>query len=111
MPDISQKLRRKLRKTDTLERCGFVLKSGRLKECANTHPDPAKGFRIAPETTSKNLNDIIGFWHTHPNMSAALSQDDYFGFAQWPGYTHYIVGSDGVRSYTVDDDGVIREAH
>jgi proteasome lid subunit RPN8/RPN11 len=51
---------------------------------------------------------LAGTWHTHPGKEAALSQDDYLGFANWPELTHYIVGTDGVRAYRVVD-GIIQE--
>ena len=31
------------------------------------------------------------------------------GFGNWPGLTHYIVGTDGVRAYRADPDGIIEE--
>jgi proteasome lid subunit RPN8/RPN11 len=100
---VASKLKRKLRKTDTVERCGLVLANGSCPEKPNIHPQPERGFMFRAEDLLENENSLVGSWHTHPGQSAALSHEDYNGFSQWPHLTHYIIGTDGVRAYRVID--------
>lgn len=104
MPAIVSTLKRKLKPTDSEERCGVVLRSGKVLQCENTHPEPAKGFRINAVELLKHEDDLVGTWHTHPGQTAVLSEEDYFGFRQWPDLTHYIVGTNGVRAYRIVDN-------
>lgn len=106
MRAIARKLQRKLKPSDKVERCGLVLKGGKVPEVANEHFDPARGFKIAAQVLIQNEDRMIGTWHTHPGQSAAFSQDDYQGFCNWPGLTHFIVGADGIRAYEVVDEFV-----
>lgn len=91
------------------EICGLVLRSGRVIEVPNAHPEPEKGFAISANEMHRYRRSVAGTWHTHPHQPAALSQDDYVGFSQWPGLTHFIVGTDGVRAYRAGENGVIEE--
>lgn len=109
MPDILSKLQSKLQAGDELERCGLVLKSGRIIELENRHPRPANGFAISVSEMDRRYDKLAGTWHTHPHGNACLSQEDYLGFSGWPGLTHYIVGRDEIRAYRADDDGVVQE--
>lgn len=108
MRAIASKLKRKLRKGDTTERCGLVLSDGKAVECNNSHPEPSNGFVIPARALLKHEGRIKGTWHTHPHGDSLLSQEDYAGFSQWPDLTHFIIGLDGVRAYRVED-GIIRE--
>jgi proteasome lid subunit RPN8/RPN11 len=108
MPAIASKLKRKLKKGDTLERCGLVLADGSCLEKTNIHSDPERGFMLRSEDMLAHMEQLVGSWHTHPKQTAALSQQDYNGFSQWPQLTHYIIGTDGVRAYRMIDD-VIQE--
>lgn len=102
------KLKRKLRKSDTEERCGLILKDGTILDCANIHPEPARAFMVDPRDLIANEDELAGTWHTHPGQGSALSQDDYVGFSQWPELTHCIVGTDGVSAYRCVD-GIVQE--
>lgn len=84
---------------DAAERCGLILLSGKIVEAPNTHSEPNNGFRIDPKLLIKHEGKIAASWHTHPNGTAQLSQDDYQTFLQWPDLFHAIIGSDGVRYY------------
>lgn len=107
MPGIASKLKPLLKPEDTAERCGLILPRNKVVEVQNAHPHPDKGFMIpVKELHGKK---VVGTWHTHPGQSATLSQDDYLGFSNWPGLLHYIVGTDGVRCYVADDNGIIEE--
>lgn len=108
MRAIVSKLKRKLKATDTVERCGVVLVDGTAVETPNIHPEPEKGFAFDAKVLVKHGDELAGSWHTHPGQSAALSQEDYAGFCHWPQLTHYIIGTDGVRAYRVVD-GIIQE--
>jgi proteasome lid subunit RPN8/RPN11 len=104
---IASKLKRKLLSDDTDERCGLVLKSGRIIEVENKHPHPHAAFMISVKHLQKYKKSVVATWHTHPKSTAALSQDDYLGFSAWHHLTHYIVGTDGVQAYKSDPEGVI----
>ena len=108
MRDIIRKLKRKLKKTDTVERCGLVLTDGMVFQLENLHDNPEVGFRISGTELYKYETMLMGTWHTHPGKTSVLSQEDYNGFLNWPDLTHFIVGIDGVRAYRVEGD-VIRE--
>lgn len=107
MRAIASKLKRKLRKSDTAERCGLVLTDGTVAEVANIHQDPEQGFRIAAAEMLKHEAALAGTWHTHPGETANLSHEDYAGFSQWPELTHYIIGTDGIRAYRFDDGLIV----
>lgn len=102
-------LEKKLKKGDTLERCGLVLKNGKVVELTNISPEPEKGFEISPDDMVKYEDNIKASWHTHPDHDSNLSEKDYFGFLMWPMIDHYIVGINGVSKYVVRDGIVINE--
>lgn len=108
MRAIVSKLKRKLKKTDTEERCGLVLADGTVFQTPNVHSDPVNGFRIPGADLLANEETMTGTWHTHPGKTSVFSQEDYFGFLAWPDLTHFIVGTDGVRAYRAEGD-IIRE--
>lgn len=109
MRDTIRKLSRKLKPADTQEKCGLVLTDGRVIETPNNHPNPENGFMIPAKLMIKQGEKLAGTWHTHPGKTSHLSQEDYRGFNQWPHLIHYIVGTDGVRAYRVEE-GMIVEA-
>lgn len=109
MPDIIQALIQKQSEAPDRELCGAVLSDGRLVELPNEHAHPEVGFMISGKALDKLGSKLVGTWHTHPTTSAHLSQEDYLGFASWPGLIHYIAGTDGVRAYTSDDSGLVWE--
>jgi proteasome lid subunit RPN8/RPN11 len=108
MRDIARKLKRKLKPTDKVERCGLILKDGRAFQTENMHGQPTNGFIIAGADLLAHEADLLGTWHTHPASPATLSQEDYNGFRNWPQLTHFIIGTDGVRAYRLDA-GVVTE--
>lgn len=111
MADISPKLRLKLQADDHEERCGLVLRSGRIIETINRHPQPALGFVIPGKDLLKYQKTVVGTWHTHPRgQTSHLSQEDWLGFSQWPHLTHHVIGADGVRSYVVEDGMVMEQS-
>lgn len=105
MSAIVRKLKRKLKPTDDVERCGLVLANGDTLSVQNEHPNRAGAFMISARDMLKY--EPVGTWHTHPSASAAFSQEDYLGFCNWPQLTHYIIGIDGVRAYRVEDGIVV----
>lgn len=108
MRAIRSKLKRKLKAADTEERCGLILKGGKVIDVPNLHADPTQGFRIDGAVMLEHEEKLVGTWHTHPKTPALLSQEDYTGFLNWPDLTHYIIGQDTIRAYKVEH-GVIRE--
>lgn len=99
---------RKLRKNDTEERCGFIV-DGRVIELKNVASDKTKSFEISPEDTIKYEKTFTAIWHTHPYESSNLSDYDYISFLMWPKVSHYIIGTDGVSKYVVEDGLIINE--
>lgn len=97
--------------SDINERCGLIV-NDEIVEVTNVHPDPTKGFRANPEELIKLAGIASAMWHTHPNADPAMSEEDYFGFSQWPNLVHHIVGvRDGnpaIESYTILDGLVIK---
>lgn len=92
------------------ELCGLIDADGGIVQVPNIHPEPTRGFRLDPMTMLDlmSTNEIVGTWHTHPQGDAALSQEDYAGFLQWPALTHYVIGIGGeVRAYQVEDNLVL----
>jgi proteasome lid subunit RPN8/RPN11 len=102
-----QEIASKLLPEDTEEKCGLVLKDGTVLDVINHHSNPAIGFHICADDLFAHEENLAGTWHTHPNDTANLSQQDYVGFRQWPEIRHYIVGIDGVRAYDVVDGLIV----
>src|ERR1041384_5952908 len=88
---------------DTLERRGLILTRGRVIECQNIAEDPERGFEIPPDDLVKYEKELTGTWHTHPGESSGLSLKDTYGFLAWPKLRHFIIGTDGVSEYRVED--------
>lgn len=110
MSEIVSSLKAKYDSSEEQEKCGIILLDGTLIDCENTHVSPTEGFRIPAKLLVQHEDDLYGTWHTHPKDSANLSQEDYRGFTQWPRLRHFIIGIDGVRCFTVDDDLIIEVA-
>lgn len=98
----------------TPERCGLILKTGRIVELKNVAENPVTGFRMNPTEVlnflSKKRANPAATWHTHPGGDPNLSEKDMAGFLQWPDLDHYIIGvRNGVRTVTKFEvvDGVI----
>lgn len=106
---MNDKLKKLLRKNDVEERCGLILRNGKIIETTNIAENPELGFEVPVEELFKFHDDLVGTWHTHPGQNSNLSERDYFGFLQWPDLTHYIIGTDGVSAYIVED-GVVLNA-
>ena len=89
------------------ERVGFILLSGEMVEVENIYAAPNDGFSISTEDLIKYETLARATFHTHPGITSNLSGEDYKAFKCWPSYTHYIIGKDGVRSYSVNSGGVV----
>jgi proteasome lid subunit RPN8/RPN11 len=105
MSDVASKLLSKL--TGETERVGYILKSGEIVEVENVCPEPKEGFEVKGEDILKYEADAVASWHTHPGMTSNLSANDYETFLEWPSLDHFIVGTDGVTKYVVQDDEVL----
>lgn len=89
-PDLTTLLSR----TDTEERCGFILTDGVCVEIENVAEDKEAGYVMEPQAAMAlvKTGEVIGTWHTHPNAAPDLSGDDYKGFLSWPDMKHLIIG-------------------
>jgi proteasome lid subunit RPN8/RPN11 len=59
------------------------------------------------EILVEHEKDLYGTWHTHPEGSANLSEQDYMGFRNWPRLRHYIIGKNEIRCFELQDNFVI----
>lgn len=78
------------------EACGLVVAVGKKSvavECRNISPEPRDRFMIDPKgyAQAADMGEIIGVWHTHPNLSANPSPADRVG-CENSGVTWYILG-------------------
>lgn len=69
----------------------------RALACTNIHEDPARRYRIDPETYLRAEHAarargrmITGVWHSHPHGDAAPSATDLA--EAWPGWSYLIAG-------------------
>jgi proteasome lid subunit RPN8/RPN11 len=92
---------------DGPERVGFILQDGQIIEVANVCHDPVNGFEVSGEELIKYEDVAVASWHTHPNTDSNLSFGDYTSFLNYPKLAHYIVGTDGVACYTVENGKVL----
>lgn len=92
------------------ERVGLILRNGEIVELNNISGAPDNSFGVAPEEMIRYEGEAVATWHTHPSGTAAISTEDYLGFRMWPDLLHLIVGTDGVRGYTVKRNAVIQDA-
>jgi|HigsolmetaAR201D_1030396.scaffolds.fasta_scaffold33936_2 Predicted metal-dependent protease of the PAD1/JAB1 superfamily len=90
-----------------VERVGFILKNGEIVEVENVCPEPEEGFDVKGEDILKYGEDAYATWHTHPTSDCNLSMNDYETFLNWPELEHFIVGTDGVRRYIIEDGEVL----
>lgn len=90
------------------ERGGLILPGPELVELENSSDQPLWGFQINLKVEDLDLlSEAIGSFHTHPSASANLSSEDWVTFVNWPDWVHVIVGTDGLRWYTVENGMVL----
>lgn len=89
------------------ERVGFILKDGTIVEVDNVHPQPTRSFLVTGKDLKTYLEKAAATWHTHPGATNNLSVADHESFLRYPDLRHFIVGTDGVREYYVEDQDVI----
>lgn len=92
------------------EKCGVILDDKTVIPVKNMHTNPESGFIIDAQELVRYEDRLWGTWHTHPATGANLSQEDYFGFLQWPNLHHFVIGLDGTRCFVVEDGLVIEKA-
>src|SRR4051812_8652969 len=92
------------------ERCGFVLPRNKIVEVKNICHDPVNGFDISGEDLLKYAEEAVASWHTHTGVDCNLTRDDLASFLNYPTLKHYIIGSDGVACYAVEQGQVLRAA-
>lgn len=87
---------------------GLILNTHKIIELDNICDIPTEGFQVRVEDLLPFEDDMIATWHTHPNQDSNLSVNDYRTFLNYPDLRHYIVGTDGVAEYTVENGKVMR---
>ncbi len=92
------------------ERIGFVLKDGQVVETQNVCHDPLNGFDFRGEDLLQYADDAHGAFHTHPDVSSNLTEEDRRSFLDYPDLVHYIVGLDGISCYEVKNGSVLLAA-
>jgi proteasome lid subunit RPN8/RPN11 len=92
---------------DDVERVGFILPRGKIIECTNISETPEKGFNVSDQDILKYGDDAVATWHTHPKADNNLSAMDMETFLVWSNLDHYIVGTNGVRKYVIQDGEVL----
>ena len=89
------------------ERVGFVTLGGEVVEVANISETPEEAFFVSAEDLIEYEDNSVATFHTHPNLTSNLSAEDHIAFRMWPDKKHFIIGSDGVRCYSVTRSGAV----
>ena len=89
------------------ERVGFIMPNDKIVEVQNVCSEPEDGFDVSPEDLLLYLDDAVATWHTHPKTTSNLSVRDFETFLFHPHLRHYIVGTDGISEYYVEDGEVL----
>ena len=94
------------------ERVGYI-SGNEIIEFENVHPDPERFFEVSLEDMERIENDPQAktIWHTQPSKTSQLSYEDYVGFFSFPELTHVVIGYDGIRSYAVEGNAVIKTGY
>lgn len=93
--------------TGSEERVGFVLKNGDIVECLNICTDPEQGFDVSDADLVRYCDEAVATWHTHPGATKQLSVGDYETFRVNDELIHFIIGTDGVGAYQVEEGFVL----
>lgn len=88
-----------------IELCGFILNDGSTVEVENLATDSKRDFSFNVENLP---NNVIGFWHSHPNNDENLSTEDYIKFLQFPDFIHRIYTKDSFSEYYVRENLVFK---
>lgn len=96
------------------ERVGFILSDGEVIEVPNISVTPeiaflVKGSDILKYGLPESPTPAIATWHTHPKKDANLTIEDHEMFLNYSHLKHYIVGTDGVRGYRVENGRVLND--
>ena len=83
------------------ERVGFVVGS-KIVEVRNTSNNPEETFVVSTSDILTYGDIADATWHTHPNQSSNLSDEDYTLMRNYPNMSHFIIGNDGVTEYKYD---------
>lgn len=93
------------------EACGLLVRSAgsesidSVVSIRNVHPSPQDSFAFDPEewtiaffSMQKNRQQIVGFFHSHPNSAALPSLKDKDGWLPQSGLDYWIVSMTDERS-------------
>jgi hypothetical protein len=90
------------------ERVGFVMQDTfEIVEVENVCHDPINGFEVSGADLVEHGDRAYATWHTHPGQSSNLTFGDHSSFLNYPHLVHYIVGTDGVTAYQVENGRVL----
>lgn len=76
-------------------------------ECMNICEDPENGFDVSDADLARYCDQAVATWHTHPNGSKQLSVGDHDTFRTNDELIHFIIATDGVAAYCVEDGMVM----
>lgn len=79
MPSVSECIIRHAEKVFPKEACGYVTLSDRgftAVACENISVCPENSYRLDPASYAGELDNIVAFYHSHPNGSALPSEGD-----------------------------------
>lgn len=89
------------------ERVGFILPDGTIVEFNNICPEPTEGFEVSGEDILSIVDVAVASWHTHPQTKSNLSVGDFQTFLNYPNMRHFIIGTDGISEFYVEDNEVL----
>lgn len=90
----------------SVERCGFILKSGEIVEVENISEAPEMEFEVSEEDLEKYYSEISATWHSHINSFSNLSLSDYHTFLGFPEFDHWIVSQYKTVRFYVENNAV-----
>ncbi len=106
--NFDKELLRTYYQPDGPERVGFILFDGEIIEVDNICTDPENGFEVRGRDLVRYGSSAYASWHTHPgkDYDANMTMDDHKSFLAYSKLRHFIIGSDRVAEYYVEDGAV-----
>lgn len=93
--------------TGSDERVGFILQDDSIVECRNICDDPENGFDVSDADMTRYCDQAKATWHTHPDALSQLSVGDHETFLTNDDLVHFIIGTDGVSAFYVEEGMVM----
>lgn len=73
----------------------------------NICDDPENGFDVSDADLNRYCDRAIATWHTHPGATKLLSVGDHETYRSNDELIHFIIGTDGVAAYYVEEGMVM----